>query len=539
MTSFVARFIGILTFSSPVLVLVGLLLSACKSQASSGDLSTPPSLTTIVQNYTETPLGVTPTAPLRTTSTRVSPAVEPTSTTPPTPGFFQYYAQSGDTLAVVAQRFGVQPGKVTSPDSLSQHGLLSPGQLLLIPISTEVVTDDEPSFNSKFLLPDSEVIYSPSAIDFDVAEYINQSGGLLSTYQEYLRSTGWTSAAEIINRVAIENSINPRLLLSLLEYEAYCVFGYPDETISNDYLMNMRDYRRKGLYLQLGWVASQLSVGYYGWRTGTLTEIQLPDGILARPAPTLNAGSVALQYFFAASIAAKDDPSLSWEQALYSEQGLPELHTHMFGDPWIRAKAVEPLFPAGLTHPELILPFEPDRLWSYISGPHTVWESEGAQAALDFAPAAANSGCVRSNAWVVAVADGPVIRSQFGAVIQNLSRESYRLSAGREHTGWTILYLHVDDRDRVVSGTHLRAGDRIGHPSCEGGRANGTHVHIARKYNGEWIPAAGPLPFVLSGWVAHTGSNPYEGTLTKDGQTVIAHPYGSFETHISIQKDAP
>jgi hypothetical protein len=35
----------------------------------------------------------------------------------------------------------------------------------------------------------------------------------------------------------------------------------------------------------------------------------------------------------------------------------------------------------------------------------------------------------------------------------------------------------------------VKTGDRIGHPSCEGGAANATHVHIARRYNGEWIPA--------------------------------------------------
>ena len=131
------------------------------------------------------------------------------------------------------------------------------------------------------------------------------------------------------------------------------------------------------------------------------------------------------------------------------------------------------------------------------------------------------------------------MRSQFGAVVQDISVKGTNKSDGREQTGWAILYLHIDDQDRILPGTYLHSGDRIGHPSCAGGRSNGTHVHIARKYNGEWIPADGSLPFVLSGWVAHAGSNPYEGTLTKDGKTVIAHPYGSFETHISIQEDGP
>jgi hypothetical protein len=145
----------------------------------------------------------------------------------------------------------------------------------------------------------------------------------------------------------------------------------------------------------------------------------------------------------------------------------------------------------------------------------------GAQAALDFAPAAEISGCVETNAWVVAVADGIVVRSEFGAVIQDLSGD------GLEQTGWAILYMHIQSDGRAALGTYLQAGDPLGHPSCEGGRANGTHLHIARKYNGEWITAGGSLPFVMSGWTAHHGLHPYEGSLTRGKRTVHASPYGT------------
>ncbi|MBI4732906.1 MAG: hypothetical protein HY781_12425, partial [Chloroflexi bacterium] len=47
-------------------------------------------------------------------------------------------------------------------------------------------------------------------------------------------------------------------------------------------------------------------------------------------------------------------------------------------------------------------------------------------------------------------------------------------------------------------------------------------VHVARKYNGEWIPVDGAIPFNLDGWVAHNGDTPYEGTLTRNSETVIA-----------------
>ena len=93
---------------------------------------------------------------------------------------------------------------------------------------------------------------------------------------------------------------------------------------------------------------------------------------------------------------------------------------------------------------------------------------------------------------------------------------------GDERTGWVVYYLHLATQERAAVGSDLKVGDKIGYPSCEGGRSTGTHVHVARKYNGEWIPAEGPLPFVMSGWVPKNGAEPYEGTLSKGGKTVIA-----------------
>jgi LasA protease len=95
-----------------------------------------------------------------------------------------------------------------------------------------------------------------------------------------------------------------------------------------------------------------------------------------------------------------------------------------------------------------------------------------------------------------------------------------------------LLYLHIAAEDRIQAGTFVETGDFIGHPSCEGGTATGTHVHLARKYNGEWILADGPLPFELSGWIAVAGSKPYQGALVKGDQIVLACPCASHETLI-------
>ncbi len=433
-----------------------------------------------------------------------------------------YYTQAADTLPVVAIRFGVQPQEIVSPDPLPETALLPPNQLLIIPHRVDNTT------SSQRLIPDSELIYSPSATDFDVRAYVNQAGGYLSTYQEWLQSTKTTSGADIVTRVALENSVNPRLLLALLEYHSHWVTGQPTNLAEVDYPMGLIDLNQKGLYRQLVWTVNQLSIGFYGWREGRLIELRFSDGITARLAPDLNAGSVALQYYFS-----KMYDGERWLAAVNPENGFPALFERMFGNPWLRAQSVEPLYPPGLSQPSLILPFELDRWWSFSGGPHGAWEHDGSYAALDFAPASTETGCQESNAWATASASGLVVRSGNGVVVLDLDGD------GKEQTGWVLLYLHVSSDKRVPVGTWVDVGDRLGHPSCEGGMATGTHLHIARKYNGEWIAADGPIPFVLSGWQAHAGETAYKGSLTRDGKTIEACTCGSASTLIRRTADDP
>ncbi|NTW08961.1 MAG: hypothetical protein HGA28_05270 [Anaerolineaceae bacterium] len=82
-------------------------------------------------------------------------------------------------------------------------------------------------------------------------------------------------------------------------------------------------------------------------------------------------------------------------------------------------------------------------------------------------------------------------------------------------------------------GAELKTGDFIGYPSCAGGHSTGTHVHIARKYHGEWIIADSALPFNMNGWIPHNGNREYFGTLTKGNITVIACECGDAYTSIS------
>lgn len=426
-----------------------------------------------------------------------------------------YTTQAGDSLAVLAKRFGVLPEEITSPTAIKSQGFMDPGQLLVIPDKLGETTDP------RALFPDSEVVFSPSAVEFDVQAYVEEAGGYLSTYTEWLNSTHSTTGAEIIVRVAKENSVNPRLLLSLLEYQSGWVHGQPSNLSKEQYPLGLVDYESRGLYKQLAWAMRQISVGYYAYREGRLLNLTFSDGSTQRIAPELNAGTAALQYFFAKVYAGQ-----TWEQALSLEIGLPALHQAMFGNPWLRAQTVEPLFPASLSQPDLILPFLRGQMWAYTGGPHGAWERDGAWAALDFAPGSSAPGCTESQAIVTAMASGLVVRSERGIVVIDLDSDGY------EQTGWAIMYLHIATKDRIAIGTLVEQGDWLGHPSCEGGVSTGTHVHIARKYNGEWIPADGPLPFNLGGWVAASDGVIYKGTLTRGEEVVRSSDTGAFYSRI-------
>ncbi len=387
-----------------------------------------------------------------------------------------YYTQAGDTLKALAARFAVQPEEITSPQPIPQEGLFNPGVLLLIPPRLGETS------SATLLVPDSEVVYSPSALDFNIADFVKQSGGYLSTYREW-RSTGWFDGAGIIQRVATENSINPRLLLALLEFHSHWVYDRPATQDQTDYPLGRIQPSVKGLYNQLIWAVNQLSIGYYAYREGRLTDIRFSDGLSARLAPDLNAGTAALQYYFAQLY-----DSRRWLEALDSQTGFPALHAQMFGDPWQRARTVEPLYPAGVAQPPLSLPFARGWTWSYTGGPHGAWEHDGAYAALDFAPGANESGCVESPAWVVAAAAGLVVRTGVGLVVLDLDGDGY------EQTGWVLVYLHVAAKDRIPLGSWVAANDPLGHASCEGWildrHASAHRPQVQRRMGARRWPAA-------------------------------------------------
>ena len=426
----------------------------------------------------------------------------------PGPVFF-YETAPGETLAALSARFEVDPGLISADRFLPSGGFLPTGVRVQIPNVLETVS---PGVQ---VLPDSEVVYSPSAADFDVDSYVRSAGGFLAQYVETFDDGTELSGAAIVQSVADELSVNPRLLLALLEYQSGWVFGAPPDGRAGQYPIGFRIPGRSGLYQELRIAATQLNLGYYGWREGTLVETRFEDGTALRFHPALNAGSVALMHLLAIL-----RPPNRWTESLYDAGSLPALYAADFGDPWALAQAAGPVLPPGLIQALLELPFSPGERWSLTGGPHLAWNAGTPRGALDFSPAEGGEPCAVAARWATAVAPGIIVRAAANTVALDLDGD------GREQTGWVVVYLHLAENGLIARGVSVHTGDSLGHPSCQGGVATGKHVHIARKYNGEWLAADGPVPFVLSGWRAVAGERNYAGALVRDGERVTSDSSG-------------
>jgi len=476
---------------------------------------------------TATPQPIIPTGeptlpnPFIPTPTPFGPTATPLQPTPnpayqPTVAPFVYKIRVGDTLSVLAALFGTDIQQILAMNpGLTETSVLNPGQPLNIPGRP---MNSTPSVK---LIPDSELVNSPAASKFDVETYIRFQPGFIRVYSEFVSKRNMSST-DIIEFFSNSASINPRLLLALIEYRSGWITNpLPDDDAMN-YPLGYKNDQYKGLFKQLDWAVNQLNGGYYGWKTRGDTVLSFTDQARLAYAPGLNAGTVALQYFLSLTAPNRNQ----WEFDVTS--GFLTTYMALFGDPF--RYAIEPLVPSDLTQPPLVFPFVQGETWYLTSGPHGGWDAVGSGwAAVDFAPPkpsdqilAAQGACFVSPTWVTSMSSGLVVRSGDGAVVVDLDVD------GDERSGWSIVYLHIAEQDRIKAGSIVQPGTRLGHASCEGFwlRSFGTHVHVARRYNGEWmvpdctlcVPGAVEPPYIISGWeVKGYPLQVYQGWLQKDG----------------------
>lgn len=453
---------------------------------------------------------ITPLAP--------TPVPLPTSERPEySPGeLVDYTAQNGDTLPALAARFNTTVNEIreANPVIPLDATTMPPGFPMKIPIYYL------PLWGTTYQsIPDSAFINGPAQIGFNTSAYLSSTSGWLKNYRAYAGGR-MRSGAEVVDYVATNYSISPRLLLSILEFQSGAL-TQPEPPV-NEYILGFRRTFYESPYLQMVIAANTLNNGYYAWRGGTLTEFDLLDGSIVRPDPWQNAGSVSLQYYFSRLYTGMEF------YASIGPDGLARVYNTFFGDPWLDSTIN---IPGSLQQPALRFPFLAGHIWAYTGGPHAGWGSGEPFAAIDFAPASDTSGCytVTRDLFAVAMADGLIVRSNIDGIIIDLDKD------GDERTGWVLYYLHLATTGRINVGTEVQAGDIVGYPSCEGGSSTGTHIHVARKYNGEWILADGPLAFNLEGWVVQGDGKAYEGTLRRGALSIIACDCADFQSRVESE----
>ncbi|MGC9396243.1 MAG: LysM peptidoglycan-binding domain-containing protein [Anaerolineae bacterium] len=476
-------------------------LPGCRRDVSLGDVGNPSARPTA----TPKPAALTATAkagPSSTPTVVIDTATPtPTRAAPETTAIY-YTVRAGDTLSGIAMAFG------TTVESLMRLNGLGNADQLAAGLRLQIALAAQHTGPGTLLIPDNELVYGPEYKDFDIAQATAALPGLFKDYSEDVLGVQM-NAAEIVTLVAKQYSVGPRVLLALLELRGGWLSNHEPSAEQRAYPLGYTTQTyMNGLYHQLSLAADALNIGFYGWWMDALWLVQTRDGTYIQFSTQLNGGTAGVQR----ALAPTSTDYESWRADL---NRFTSVYRELFGDPF--AQAVEPLIPAGLEAPELRLPWPQDATWHYTGGPHPGYGTQGPFAALDFTTNERNIGCAPSSQWATAAADGLVIHSHEGIVLQDLDGDGF------VGTGWVLFYLHLASDGRVQNGTMLKAGDNLGHPSCEGGVSNATHLHIARRYNGVWIAADDPRwPMALSGWAPTSTGEAYSGTLTRSEETRTA-----------------
>ncbi|MBK9122736.1 MAG: LysM peptidoglycan-binding domain-containing protein [Chloroflexi bacterium] len=424
---------------------------------------------------------------------------------------------AGETLFAIAQQYETTMDTLVELNQLENPNLLFVGQELRVPGGPTLVTP------SVLLLPSGSLVRGPTSPRQSVeltSRFAGYFAGLVEPVEERTatgdRTTRSLTAAQIVDRVAVETSVDPRVLLAFLEYRAGWITQSNPANVREP-LVDIEEslpVNRTGLYRQVSWLANELNRGYYQHKYGDLSILELEGGIRLLIDPSLNSETVAI--LRALSL---DRPAADW-LADVSLSGWRATYTTLFGEPQSAGEVV------WAQPGPLALPFARGETWLFTGGPHGGWGSGSAWSALDFAPPdeSRDSLCFISEFPARAAADGVIAYRDAGTLILDLDGD------GDERTGWNLLYLHLTTDSMPPLGMRVATGDALGYPSCEGGVSTATHLHIARRFNGEWVPAdcsactgGSAFSLVLGGWES-TGlfGQEYQGRLVRGTDERVA-----------------
>lgn len=220
---------------------------------------------TIIITATPSPIG-----DMDVTAERVIAPQEISTPRPPSPvgdtGVvrLQYQVRAGDTLSGIATIYGISVAALTEANQISNADQIAIGQELVIPVIA-------PDAFFRDIMPNDRFVYSTSAATFDTVAYVKGMPGFLKQLTDLVDGRE-QDGASLVAKVAQDFSIDPRLLLTFIEFNASALSdpaiddARRDDPLGYKQMPPVIGSGRKGLFRQLNWLADQLNRGYYGWR---------------------------------------------------------------------------------------------------------------------------------------------------------------------------------------------------------------------------------------------------------------------------------
>ncbi|MCD4700059.1 MAG: peptidoglycan DD-metalloendopeptidase family protein, partial [Phycisphaerae bacterium] len=351
---------------------------------------------------------------------------------------------------------------------------------------------------SEDLIANSHFVWGPADADFYIEDYLHSVDSSLESY------------ASVLQTWAVYSSVNPKVLLTVLEIDYHLVSAFP-ETEPPEQIHEWIETTSLEL-------ASSFYESLYTWgprRPSLQTEpptapaVELQDGSTAVLDSNLNSGSIAI----AATLARRAGKE-EWLSRLSGNNtdSFSQVFNMLFGGGAPLEETAD-ITPSNAPPADTLqFPYPLGATW-YASGAHSWAGGDHGPpfSSLDFFYQGGIPCASPPFHYTVSAAYGDAFRPS-----------DYQCWVQIDHAdGWTTSYYHLM---HTYSGGTMGQNGSIGTISCEicaGGFATGPHVHFSVKYNGAYVDLEGVS---LSGWIVHPGEEPYtSGTYERDGESLEAY----------------
>ena len=361
------------------------------------------------------------------------------------------------------------------------------------------------------LLSNSQFVWGPNVGDFAVEQFLLDSGSPLAPF------------ADIVDSWARYYSINPKVLLTLLEVRDGLITNLPDGISPGEVSIIIEEIglqAYESFYKHL-----------YTWgdmkSSGKIQDLPSPSIQLADGNEFEIQGDVTSASFAITGVLGTATDLVGLTRLITS--GEPSGFSETFGAMFPETDPLDTsndIVPDSLPPDDLFqFPFPLGDSW-YFNGPHN-WAGGGGYpfSSMDFHT---NWGTGPSYPLHYAVGAAPGTGYVF---TPNPTFSDLPCWAKIDHTDdWTTYYYHLQNVKPPGDAGAVRSNDPMGSIAeeiCNGGFAYGAHLHFTLLYNGAFVSLEGVK---LSGWTIHVGPDdePYSsGYIERDGQQL--NPYNLVE----------